>query len=875
MHNQLTYKALKNILFFIVFCLSTIKVANAGNMLVISDDKGEYIISGELFYLEDSLKSLSIYDISSGKYDHLFKQLENANTNFGFSSSAFWVRLEIDNQTTRQENFFLELNYPMLDSIELYYDELDKWLVKKTGDFYSFSTREVKNRNFVFPITIPTWDTKVFYMRVSTDGNSVRLPMTLWTPISFSEYNHNIQFFFGILYGIILLIILENIYIFFSIRDYSYLYYVFSMLSSFFLITILNGHAFEYLWPENVWMQNHILPIITLSLGFWTAIFCRDFLEMKDHSALLDKMLWGFALVMVGLMIPSLVLPSFIMSIITATVGILEGITLFIASAIAVYRGSLSARYFFMAFSCYGLGLLVYGIKHLGIIPVNLWTDNSIQIGAATQVILLSFALGSKLKDFKRRSSRAKEEALQLQKQINEQLEEKVAERTQEIQEKAFELEVAYKNVAVVSQIGQEITSSLNIEDIFNKLYRYVNDLMDASVFGVDIYDPEKQVIEYKLNIERNQRLPSETVSMAEETNLSVWAVKNRKEIFMNDVSLEYNNYIADHELSLIEGADPLSVIYIPLQIGEKVLGVTTVQSFEKDAYNIQHLEIMRTLASYTSIALDNAAAYNEIETSNLKITQSIRYAKRIQDAILPDNELIKKNFDEHFVIYYPKDIVSGDFYWFAELPSQSDDNEVDKVIIAVVDCTGHGVPGAFMTMMGNDLLNQIVIENEITDPNQIIVELDKKVTRTLDSQQEKRNDGMDISIAVIDKTQQVIHFAGAKLPIYRVHNGVLDQIKGNIFPIGGRQYKNNKVFENHSFTYTKGDTIYLFSDGFQDQFGGDKKIKYTTKRFRHFLAEMYGMNMQEQKDMLEKELAYWKNGGKQTDDILVMGFKL
>jgi serine phosphatase RsbU (regulator of sigma subunit) len=179
------------------------------------------------------------------------------------------------------------------------------------------------------------------------------------------------------------------------------------------------------------------------------------------------------------------------------------------------------------------------------------------------------------------------------------------------------------------------------------------------------------------------------------------------------------------------------------------------------------------------------------------------------------------------------------------------------------------------MTMMGNDLLNQIVIENEVTSPDDIIAELDKKVTKNLDSSLEKRNDGMDVAVAVIEKERQVIHFAGAKLPMYRVRNGILDQIKGNIFPVGSKQYKNNKVFDKHSISYQKGDTIYLFSDGFQDQFGGDKKSKYTTKRFRHFLTEMYGMSMDEQKEMLEKEFIYWKNGGKQTDDILVMGFKL
>ncbi len=856
------------------FCVGfIIPLSFADKILTISDDKGEYPVGKQLFYLEDSLKSLSVYDIASGRYDHLFKQVENVNTNFGFSNSAYWVRLEIDNQTTRQENFFLEINYPLLDSIELYYDEMDDWLVKKSGDFYPFNKREVKNRNFVFSLNIPTWETKIFYLRISAQGSTLRLPMTFWEAIEFSEYNHNTQFFFGIIYGIILLIILENIYIFLSIKDLTYLFYVFAMLSSFFLITILNGHAFEYLWPENVWMQNHILPVVMLSLGFWAAVFGRDFLEMKTYSKVLDKILWSFALVSVAFMLPSVILPYFIVSGIIIFIGFFEGVTLLIASILAMVKGSVSARYFFTGFSCYAVGLLVYGLKNLGLVELTFFTDYSIHIGAALQVILLSFALGSKLKEFKRNHYGAQQEAFKLQKEINEQLEAKVSARTQEIQEKAFALESSYKNVAILSRIGQEITSTLSIDDIFNKLYGYVNDLMDASIFGVDIYYPDKQEIEYKLNIERNQRLASEIVQMSEENNFSVWAIKNRKEIFINDLDAEYENYITSLDAYTNLSEKPLSLIYIPLLVEERVLGVMTVQSFEKQAYTSQHLEIMRTLASYTSIALDNAAAYNEIETSNLKITQSIRYAKRIQDAILPDQESIKKNFEEHFVLYYPKDIVSGDFYWFAEVESHT--NEADLLCIAVVDCTGHGVPGAFMTMMGNDLLNQIVIENEIISPEQIITELDKKVTKNLDSHQEKRNDGMDIAVAIIDRTHKLIHFSGAKLPLYHIHNSVLAQIKGSIFPIGSKQYKNNKIFQKQTFSYTPGDTIYLFSDGFQDQFGGEKNMKYTIKRFRHFLSEMYGMSLDEQKEMLEKELQYWKNGSKQTDDILVMGFKL
>jgi serine phosphatase RsbU (regulator of sigma subunit) len=861
---------LRLIYFFLCLCCCQIAASFVAyaDTVTVYNDKGKYVVAPKMEYFEDVSNELTIYQIASTEYDSLFKRIRQENPNFGYSKSSYWLRFTIDNQTSRQENFFLEFNYPLLDNIELYYKENNKWQPKKSGDTYDFAERELKNRHVIFSLFLPVWESSTYYVKVDSKSSSIQVPITLWKPIDFDEYNHDLQFILGILYGMILLIIVDNLFLYFSIGNKSYLYYVFAMLSSITLLTTLNGHSFEYLWTNMFWVQNNILPFIVLSLGFWMGIFCRGFLETQKYAPFFDKIIIAFIWAGVFLIPIGFLVPYRYAVQITALIAVCESITLLIASAVSALKGSYSARYFYIAFSCYMAGLIVYGMKSVNLVPVNFFTEYSVQLGGAIQVTLLAFALGDKFKHLEKERLVAQQEALTMQKEVNEQLEEKVQMRTLEIQEKAGELEESNKRIETLSQIGQEITSTLDLEIIFDKLYRFINDVMDVTIFGVDIYYAEKQVIEYKFNMEKGQRLPVETVPITNEDVLSVWVIKEKKEIIMLDAELEFNQYIKVPPEFL--GGYPQSIVFIPLIVGEKILGTITVQSYNKQAYDRQQLQIIRTLGSYASIAIDNAFAYESLAITNNNMVQSIRYAKRIQDAILPPLEILKNNFSDYFVFYRPRDIVSGDFYWFHDFG--------DKVVLVVADCTGHGVPGAFMTMMGHDMLSQVIVEKELTDPALVLQEVDKRVVYNMQHGSEgesKRNDGMDLSICVIDKAKHTIEYAGAKSPIFLVRNGNLEHIKGSPFPIGSSQFKIEKIYEKHTFEYEERDVVYMFSDGYQDQFGGENKSKFMTKRFRSFLAEIYDLPFAEQHMRLGDEMDNWRNGQKQTDDQLVVGIKL
>ena len=253
-----------------------------------------------------------------------------------------------------------------------------------------------------------------------------------------------------------------------------------------------------------------------------------------------------------------------------------------------------------------------------------------------------------------------------------------------------------------------------------------------------------------------------------------------------------------------------------------------------------------------------------EIEEKNRDITASIRYAERIQRAMLPRED----TFDETFVLFMPKDIVSGDFYWMYD--------NGDHVFMAVVDCTGHGVPGAFMSIIGHNSLNKVVREYGLTRPSAIIDQLNIEVMKALMQRHEKNiTDGMDIALIAYDKKHHTLEFAGAFHPLYHVRNGEATVYKGDRFPIGMTTTDEKKVFTNQPVDIQPGDMLYMCTDGFADQFGSAEAKKYKSYNVRKFLTTIWDLPVNEQKIRLENELNAWKGDLEQVDDILFIGTRI
>ena len=259
-----------------------------------------------------------------------------------------------------------------------------------------------------------------------------------------------------------------------------------------------------------------------------------------------------------------------------------------------------------------------------------------------------------------------------------------------------------------------------------------------------------------------------------------------------------------------------------------------------------------------------------ELAQKNKDITSSIQYAKRIQDAILPTKEQTLRHFPESFVLFKPKDIVSGDFYWFGE--------KNGRKIAACVDCTGHGVPGAFMSMIGTNLLNQIIFENGITEPAAILSALNKGVRTALKQgikSEIETNDGMDIAICSVDVVKREVQFSSALRHLVIINNNTIEKIDGNKFPIGGAQMDTERNFTNHMRFLSKGDMLYMFSDGYADQFGGEKGKKFMIQKTHELLIQINSMLIHEQKSQLDKAFEQWRGDHSQVDDVLVIGIRV
>lgn len=258
-----------------------------------------------------------------------------------------------------------------------------------------------------------------------------------------------------------------------------------------------------------------------------------------------------------------------------------------------------------------------------------------------------------------------------------------------------------------------------------------------------------------------------------------------------------------------------------------------------------------------------------ELEMQKEDIVASINYAKKIQLAVLPHEEIITRGIPLSFFLYKPRDIVSGDFYWFHEI-------DRDNYILVCADCTGHGVPGAFMTVIGSNLLTQIVKENKITSPSQILNQLDERINETLKQDHARYSevqDGMDLSIIRVNKSKREFTYTSAKRTAFFIRNNQITELKGSKFSIGGMR-SGTKTFEEIVVQYQDDDLLYMFTDGYIDQFGGPDNKKFMIKRFRELVLQTCKLSMPEQKRKLNDTITSWIGSNEQTDDILVVGIR-
>ena len=275
-----------------------------------------------------------------------------------------------------------------------------------------------------------------------------------------------------------------------------------------------------------------------------------------------------------------------------------------------------------------------------------------------------------------------------------------------------------------------------------------------------------------------------------------------------------------------------------------------------------QELEFKNTQLEFVNVDLDS---------KNRKIAESINYAQRIQSTILTTEEKLNEVFKEHFLFYSPKDVVSGDFPWMFKKNGYT--------YVAAVDCTGHGVPGAMMSMVGYFLLNNIMKNSQITETSDVLMELHKGVNTTLNQNTNVQSeDGMELALCRFDEKLNKLQFSGAHRPLLICSNSEIKEIKGERFPVGGTQYARRGkeiIFTDHEIKLSKGDSIFIFSDGLQDQFGGEDRKKFKLSLIKDIVTQNHNKPFSETRDLIFKKFTEWKKSYRQIDDVLLMGIRV
>lgn len=346
----------------------------------------------------------------------------------------------------------------------------------------------------------------------------------------------------------------------------------------------------------------------------------------------------------------------------------------------------------------------------------------------------------------------------------------------------------------------------------------------------------------------------------------SISYLRRNAHFLVNDLAAQIDLSESDKE-NLDAGV--ASYLVMPLYSQGELLGSVNIGSAHSNAISSDDIEMVREVADAMANSLQQLSYRTIIEQKNSDISASILYARRIQDAILPPEEMLREQMGDLFILYKPKDMLSGDFYWAEQ--------RGDYTFIAVVDSTGHGVPGALLSLMGQNLLNQAVHERHLVRPAAILDYLNAGIQHTLNQYKKagELRDGMDISLCVFEKGTMKMHFAGAINPMYIIRDEMLIQSKGNRFSIGSYFDNRMRPFTNQDTVLQEGDVIYLFTDGYPDQFGGEDDRKMSHRRFRELLMAIHKEEIPVQKQMLEEQLNTWMQGSVQTDDICVIGIRI
>lgn len=875
----------------------------------LNDSTKVYELGENIFVLPDAQGTYTIDDVSRTDRVKEFELYKNAKPVYSEETDIYWVRFTLKNTFSTRKLYLLKAKDAEVAYLYTPTTNGISYIRSEDGIIFPHSSRNVKiDRSACFVITLDRFESKTFFLRVEHRTEFAKQNKKLLNTLEHLtiedlaqaiELSKERRYYQGFYLGAMVLLALNSLFVSFLFNDKRYLYYVGLLFMAALLNMIFEEYLIEFFIPNDPTLNWLLVVPVTALLWFFYTLFFRSFLNLKKVAPFWDKFfigVAGFCLVIFGLTFIGLYKMQWMVFLLVFTITIALGVNV----GIVVKLKHRPASFLLAANLVYFGGILIFALAQLELIPRTYFSMHASEVADILLGLFVSLGLADRVNYLRTEIERRNEENRTLIEEQKTKLEKEVAERTREITkinmelvtqqeevtrqkeqiEKANEnlkgqqgeLRKAYQDINLLSDMGRDITASLDIGVIINTVYKHVEEMMDATVFGIGTYDAERETIGFNHFYKEGKMVPYRETPINED-RLSTWCARNKKPVFINDFDEEYAQYLEEKARGvLVEERN--SIIYYPLIQEEKLLGVITVQSPLKNAYSRNHYRILESLAAYITIALSNYDAYqtiqlakDEIDRKNLQITDSLRYARDIQDVILPGERRFKRVFKEHFLLYKPKDFVSGDFFWVEE--------HENKRFVGVIDCTGHGVPGAFMSLIGTMQLNQILSRTQ--EPSEILDHLHIEIKKALKQDIYNNDDGMDVCLCSIEHLEEInrykVIFAGAKRPLYYVSEGALHQLKGTRKTIGGRS-KNDKPFEQEEIWLNEGDTLYLTTDGYVDQ-ASPRQKKIGTMQLLTWLEQIAAQPMNKQGEFLKEELKRHQQYVEQRDDITLLGIRL
>lgn len=837
--------------------------------VLITTEKPALLLKNELSYYKDSSAQLTLERVR--EYPESFISQKNDNIlSFGYTNAAIWVKCNVVNQTTSP--LYVEVLLPSIDTIDIYaITDKDQVLHLQTGYHLPFESRSlsIAHPNFKLPT-----GTEQVYIRARNDG-SLALPIKIGTIEAIIAESHRHDVLESIMIGIIVFMLAYSILKWISSRENLYLYYI--PLLGIVVLSVLRQAGYDsWLLP----FLPHYWVVIAPILGMLSMAFYVDFLEIHSHKqqgiyAMIILLVIAYATTaLLGLLGFSALAEE-----IFSTQSLVSMILVLLAAVWVYIKGHKPAIYFIIAYICLIGGVAVNILLPIGFFSYNVWTANALSIGSSLQVILFTLAISDKANRYKAEAENAKQEALRLAKQNAKELDAKVKARTEDLNQTNEELQASEEelkqNLEELQATQESLSLKTNALAHKEKQLRRIFDGVPAMIY------------QFKIDPDGNMSFPIASHGSEEIYGLSPDVImKDAKSI----LSALHPSDVTTFQESIQQSAASLGQWHAELRtvINDKVKWVEGFSQPEKmedgsivwsgmvmdiTERKFIELEIEKQQQEVIIINEQMRTAFKEVQYQKQLVDQkhgslmsSLNYAQRIQQAMLPQKAKMTKSLPNSFVFYKPRDIVSGDFYWIHDT--------ADFLYISSMDCTGHGVPGAFMSLIGNALLNEAVINRKMDEPDQVLTFMQLGLIRRLHQEDSYTRDGMEGAICIFDKKKSILKFSGARTPLVYVENRELNVIKGDRLGIGGERIK-GKSFTSHHIPVTSSISCYLYSDGYQDQFGGEEGRKFMSKKLRKLIYSGATLPFEEQGQRISDTFYQWKGNQRQIDDVMVIGFQL